>query len=171
MTYASQCLAERADREKPLQLDADQVLINDTLQMSTFSGSVKLSQGSLQILGDTVVVQNLNGFSIATITGKPASFHQKREGLNELIEGSGERIIYDTHTETIDFYNQARIKRDLDDVRGEHISYSAKTEVFQVNGKNDNTNLPPKRVRAIFQPKNKKIVPISIPEESSSTSN
>jgi lipopolysaccharide export system protein LptA len=161
LLYTASCFAERADREKPVQLDADQVTIDDVKQISTFIGGVKLTQGTLQLLGDKVVVtQSKDGFTLATVFGKTASFRQKREGLNEFVEGSGERIVYDTRTETVDFYNQARVKRDLDDVRGEHISYSVKTEIFQVTGSTDNTgNTPPKRVRAVLQSKIKKAVP------------
>lgn len=158
MVCASPCWAEYADREKPVQLDADQVMIDDAKQISTFTGSVKLTQGTLQLLGDKVVVtQSKDGFTLATVYGNTASFRQKREGLNEYVEGSGERIVYDTRTETVNFYNQARVKRDLDDVRGEHISYSVKTEIFQVTGSSDNSgSTPPKRVRAVLQSKIKK---------------
>ncbi|MEQ1525125.1 MAG: lipopolysaccharide transport periplasmic protein LptA [Gallionella sp.] len=161
MLYAASSFAERADREKPVQLDADKVTIDDAKKISTFTGGVKLTQGTLQLLGDKVVVtQNKEGFTLATVYGKTASFRQKREGLNEYVEGSGERIVYDSRAETVDFYNQARVKRDLDDVRGEHISYSVKTEIFQVSGSSDNsTNAPPKRVRAVLQSKIKKSTP------------
>ena len=165
--YAASCWAERADREKPIQLDADQVTINDAKKISTFTGGVKLTQGTLQLLGDKVVVtESKDGFTLATVYGRVASFRQKREGLNEYVEGSGERIVYDTRTETVDFYNQARVRRDLDDVRGEHISYSVKTEIFQVSGGSDNsTNTPPKRVRAVLQSKIKKSTPPALPGE------
>src|SRR3989338_10546744 len=77
---------------------------------------------------------------------------QKREGLDEYVEGYGERIEYDTRAETVDFYVRARLKRDLDEVLGEHITYSAKTEIFQVNGGASTESSPPKRVRAVLQP-------------------
>ena len=73
------------------------------------------------------------------------------------MNGYGERIEYDTRAETVDFYGQAHIVRDLDDVRGEHITYNQKTEIFQVHssGAADAKALP-KRVRAVLQPKHKK---------------
>jgi lipopolysaccharide export system protein LptA len=173
LLYASSSLAERADRDKPLQLDADQVMIDDTKQISTFTGGVKLTQGTLQLFGEkVVVVQSKEGFTLATVYGKPASFQQKREGLNEFVEGSGERIVYDTRTETVDFYTQARVKRDLDDIRGERISYSVKTEIFQVTGNSENPgNAAPKRVRAVLQSKIKKTAPPSqaLPDEMSTS--
>ena len=151
------CFAERADRDKPIHLEADQVRIDDARQISTFVGNVKLSQGTLLIRGDKIVVtQDQDGFKHGTAYGNTASFRQKREGLDEYVEGYGERIEYDTRAETVDFYVRARLKRNLDEVLGEHITYSAKTEIFQVNGGGASTeSSPPKRVRAVLQPKPK----------------
>lgn len=149
------CFAERADRDKPVHLEADQVLIDDAQQISTFTGNVQLTQGTMLILGDKiVVVQDPEGFKHGTAYGKTASFRQKREGLDEYVEGYGERIEYDTRAETVDFYVNARVKRNLDEVRGEHITYSAKTEIFHVNGGSAAPgNKQPQRVRAVLQPK------------------
>lgn len=151
------CFAERADRDKPVHLEADQVLVDDARQVSTFIGNVKLTQGTMLIRGDKIVVtQDKEGFKHGTAYGDTASFRQKREGLDEYVEGYGERIEYDTRAETVDFYGQARIKRDMDEVRGEHITYSQKTEIFQVNGGGAGAGKEqPKRVRAILQPKTK----------------
>lgn len=148
------CFAERADREKPMRLEADQVLIDDARQISTFTGNVRMAQGTMLIRGDKiVVVQDQEGFKHGTAYGHTASFRQKREGLDEYVEGYGERIEYDTRAETVDFYTHARLKREQDEVRGEHITYSAKTEIFQVNNGPAAAGSPPRRVRAVLQPK------------------
>jgi len=159
LLWAPACFAERADREKPLHVEADQVLVDDAQQISTFTGNVQMTQGTMLILGDKIVViQDKEGFKHGTAYGygKTASFRQKREGLDEYVEGYGERIEYDTQAETVDFYVRARVKRELDEVRGEHITYSAKTEIFQVHsGATGTADTPPKRGRAILQPKPK----------------
>src|SRR3989337_4601377 len=83
------CFAERADRDKPIHLEADQVRIDDARQISTFIGNVKLSQGTLLIRGDKIVVtQDQDGFKHGTAYGNTASFRQKREGLDEYVEGT-----------------------------------------------------------------------------------
>ena len=170
------CFAERADRDKPVHLEADQVLVDDAQQISTFTGNVKLTQGTMVIRGDKiVVVQDKEGFKHGTAYGNTASFRQKREGLDEYVDGYGERIEYDTRAETVDFYVRARLKRELDEVRGEHITYSQKTEIFHVNSSGVNPeNEPPKRVRAILQPKPKQgatppSAPDTLPIKSSET--
>jgi lipopolysaccharide export system protein LptA len=156
--YMPACFAERADSEKPLHLESDQVLIDDAKKISTFTGNVQMTQGTMSIRGDKiVVVQDKDGFKHGTIYGNTASFRQKRDGVDEYIEGNGERIEYDSRTEVIDLYGQAHVKRGLDDVRGEHITYKIKTETFQVNSDGSNsTGVPPQRVRAVLQPKVKK---------------
>jgi len=152
---SSPVLAERADREKPVHIEADQVLVDDAQQVSTFTGNVQMTQGTLIIRGNRIVVtQDGEGFKHGTAYGNLASFRQKREGLDEYVEGYGERIEYDTRAETADFYVRARVKRNLDEVRGEHITYDQKTDVFKVHGKPAG-NTPPKRVRAVLQPKPK----------------
>ena len=151
------CLAERADRDKPVHLEADQVLMDDAQHISTFTGKVQFTQGTMLIRSDKiVVVEDADGFKHGTAYGHTASYRQKREGLDEYVDGYGERIEYDTRAETVDFYGQARVVRDLDDVRGEHITYSQKTEIFQVHsGSAANAGALPKRVHAVLQPKHK----------------
>lgn len=161
-SYAQAVRAERADRDQPIRLEAARVSIDDAKQISTFEGAVQLSQGSMIIRGDKIVVaQDKNGMRHGTATGQPASFRQKREGLDEYVEGYGERIEYDSKTETVDFYGQARMQRGRDEVRGKRITYNFRTEIFQAMGSSpreaggDESAAGTGRVHVIIQPKNK----------------
>jgi len=157
---APACFAERGDRDKPLYLDADQVLIDDIHKTSTFTGNVQLVQGTMLIRADRIEVQKYtDGFQQTKAYGNTASFRQKREASEGYLEGYGERIEYDTRTGIVDFFGQARVKRDLDEVRGDHITYNMKTETFQVSGGESSVDAPPKRVRAVLQPKTKSEAP------------
>lgn len=148
--------AEKADREKPVNLEADTVVMDDVTQISTYQGNVILTQGTLMIRGDKMIVrQGAEGFEQGTVYGKPASFKQKREGLDEYIEGFAERIEYDAKVDKAQLFTQARMKRNQDDVRGNYISYDAKTEFFQVLGGGEKTGAPAGRVHAVIQPKSK----------------
>ena len=157
LPWSPACFAERADRSKPIHLEADQVLMDDAKQISTFIGKVRLSQGTLLLSGDKIiVVEDKDGFKHATAYGKTAEFRQKREGADEYVEGYGERIEYDTRTDTLDFHENARLTRDLDEVSGKHIVYSVKTEIFKVDSSDENSaTTKPQRVRAVLQPKSK----------------
>lgn len=164
LALSTSCLAERADREQPIQLEADQVTIDDISHTSTFVGNVRLTQGTMKLVGDRIeVFRKADGFKLVKIYGDTASFRQKRENLDEYIEGFGERIEYDTSNATVDFYGLARVKRALDEVRGDHITYSMKTETFQVSGSPASSDAPAQRVRAVLLPKPEGQEPSSAP--------
>lgn len=57
MLVAPIAYGERADRDKPVNLEADQVTVDDNKQVATFIGNVVLTQGTLVIRGDRMVVQ------------------------------------------------------------------------------------------------------------------
>ncbi|OIR02165.1 lipopolysaccharide export system protein LptA precursor [mine drainage metagenome] len=149
--------AENADRSKPIHLESNRVFIDDAKQISIFEGEVELTQGTLHILAEKIVVtQDRQGNKHCTATGNLASFRQKHEGADEYMEGYGERIEYDTLAETVDFFGQAKVKRGQDEVEGEHISYSTRTEIFQGSGDPASADSAAKgRVHAVIQPKNK----------------
>lgn len=143
--------AEKDDRSKPINIESDMMNVDDANRTSTFEGKVILTQGSLRFTAEKLVVtEDAAGNKFCVATGHLATFRQKREDTNEYVEGYAERIEYNTQTETVNFYNKARVKRDQDDVRGDHITYSTQTEIFHVSGK-PNTG----RVRAVIQPKSK----------------
>lgn len=159
LIWSNLLFAENTDRDKPIHLESDRVVIDDVKQTSIFEGQVELTQGTLRIQAEKIVLtQDKQGYKHCTATGKPASFRQKHEGSDEYMEGYGERIEYDTRAETVDFFVQARVKRAQDDVQGDHIAYSTRTEVFQVNGDPDYAGDPDKgRVHAVIQPKTTEI--------------
>ena len=143
--------AEKLDRDKPINIVSDRMNLDDASHVSTFEGKVELTQGTLRVIAEKLVVtEDPAGNKFCVATGHLASFRQKREAVNEYVEGYGERIEYSTKTETVNFYVRARVKRGQDDVRGDHITYSTQTEVFHVSGRPESG-----RVRATIQPKNK----------------
>lgn len=150
--------AEKADREKPINLEADRVTVDDAKQISTFEGNVILTQGTLVIRGDRMQVrQDAQGFQYGTAWGNLAYFRQKREGFDEIIEGWAERIEYDGRADKVQMFKRASMKRGQDNVRGNYISYDANTEFFQVTGAGQAAapDSPDRRVRAVMQPKTK----------------
>ena len=158
LLVATPVLAERADRNQPLQLESDSATVDDVTQTSVFTGKVVLTQGTLVIRADKMTVkQDDRGFQYATALGNPASFRQKREGLDEYVEGWGERMEYDSKADKLQLFGQARLKRGQDETNGNYISYDAVSEFFQVTGGKEAATKanPSGRVRAVIQPKNK----------------
>jgi lipopolysaccharide export system protein LptA len=148
--------AERADRDKPVNIESDTLIADEGKKVATFDGKVVLTQGSLVIRADRIVVQQDNdGFQRGVATGNPARFRHKREGLGEYIDGEALRIEYDTRVDRVEFFNGARLRRDSgDDIRGDYISYDARTERFTVKASNDASGSGREgRVRATIMPK------------------
>lgn len=153
-------LAELADREKPVNIEANSLTVDDRNKVHVFEGNVVLTQGSLVIKGDRLVVtQGPDGFQTGVATGsdkRPATFRQKREGSNEFVEGEAERIEYDSRAERARLFNQARVESGGDEVRGHYIEYDALSEKYVVTNQpatSSATAAGDSRVRAVIQPK------------------
>ena len=131
-------LAEKADRNKPIHLEADRATVEDvnrkeSTRISTFIGNVILTQGTLRIKADKLVMkEDINGFRHATATGNLVTFRQKRDGLNEYVEGWSERAEYDSKADKIELLRRARLKLGEDEVNGDYISYEMSNEFFKI---------------------------------------
>ncbi|MCC6658192.1 MAG: lipopolysaccharide transport periplasmic protein LptA [Rhodocyclaceae bacterium] len=155
------CRAEKADRDKPVNLEADRITVDDINKVHIFDGNVSLSQGTLLIRGDKIVVkQDAEGFQSGVATANPgnlARFRIKRDGKDEFTEGEAERIEHDAKTEITRFFNRAWVKSGLDEVRGQYIVVDGLKENYSVTSGPAGTVVPGRdnRVRAVIQPKNK----------------
>jgi len=156
--------AERADRLKPLNVQADTSGTID-LQKQTlmFSGNVVIAKGTMVIRASRVEVRQLpSGYDIAVAfgaPGAPATFRQKRDGVDEFITGEAERIEYDGKADTIRFVNNAAVRRLrgatlADEITGNLVTYDSTSEVFNVSGGAPATATNPGgRVRAVLAPR------------------
>ena len=156
--------AEKADRNKPLNIEADSGRYDDLKQMGSFSGNVVVTKGTLVLrAGQIEVRQSPEGYQFGLATGSPgqlARFKQKREGVDETIEGEAERIEYDGKADTVRLVNRAVVRRYrgttlADETAGNLITYDNLNEVFSVSGGASAatpTN-PGGRVRATLAPR------------------
>lgn len=170
-------LAEKADRNKPMNIEADALRYDDLKQISVFSGRVVLTKGTIQIRGHQVEVrQDPEGYQFGLVTGsaeEPAFFRQKRDGVDEYIEGEGETITYDGKADTVKFTRKAVLRRYRgatlgDEITGGVIVYENLTDMFSVDGSASKgvAGAPAGRVRAMLTPKpegNAAAVPSSAP--------
>ena len=163
LALALPAYAEKADKEKPINLEADRISMDDIKKQQIFEGNVILTQGTLQIRTNKLVVtQDADGFQKGVAIGGAnglARFKQKREGSDDYVEGEGERIEHDAREEKTEFFIRGWVRNGLDEVKGQYISYDSLTEKYVVTngaGQTKNaTGTPQARVRAIIQPKGK----------------
>lgn len=153
--------AEKADRSKPVNIEADRVTVDDKNKIHIFEGHVVLTQGTLTLRSDKLVVsQDMEGYQRGIATGGEgglAHFRQKREGKNEWVEGEGERIEHDAKSELSQFFQRAHVKSGEDEVRGQYIQFNGITETYVVTNGPNATTIPSQqgRVQVTIQPKKK----------------
>jgi lipopolysaccharide export system protein LptA len=161
--------AEKADRDRPMNVSADSMKYDDLKQTSEFSGNVVMSKGTLVLRAAQVVVrQDPQGHQMATATGAPgqkAFFRQKREKVDEWIEGEAQSLIYDSRADTVRFLQGAVIRRYrgatlADESSGHEIVYDNTTDTFTIDGGRKSVSASAQaagtssgRVRAVLAPR------------------
>ena len=158
--------AEKADRNKPMNIEADTLKHDEQKQLTFFSGKVLMTKGSLVLKAARMEVkQDAQGNQIATMSAEPGDrifFRQKREGLDEYTEGEAETAIYNSQADTLTLSNRAELRLVrgtvvADRIQGQQIVLNNTTEVFSVDGKSSTTSGAggSQRVKATLTPRAK----------------
>lgn len=166
--------AEKADRLKPMNIEADALRFDDVRQVSVFTGKVVLTKGTLVLRAARVdVKQDADGYQYGTAIAEPgarAFYRQKREGVDEYIEGEGEVIEYDGRQDLVKFIRRAEMRRYRgatlnDEMTGNIITYDNLRDVFTVDGRPPagaaGAGVAGTRVRAVLTPAGAQAAPAS----------
>ena len=154
---------EKADRSKPMSIEADKPgSVDLQRQVVIFNGNVVISQGTMVLRADRVELRERpDGYREAMAIGsaeRPASFRQKRDGVDETVEGAAERIEFDARTDTLRLVGNAAVRRLrggalADEITGSLITWDNTNELFKVTGGAASPANPTGRVRAVFAPR------------------
>ena len=158
LLFAACCLpahAERGDRDKPVNIEADKLTADDTKKITYFEGKVILTQGTIRLTADHMTVrEDPDGFKYASAYGNPVTFRQKRDGVNEWIDGVAQHMEYNGKIDRVELFEKAVVHRDKDEIRGDYLSYDTKTEFLQARGgPGQDQAAPGGRVHVTLQPK------------------
>lgn len=157
--------AEKADQDKPIILEADQVSVDDVKQIYDLDGQILLIKGSIIVTGEHGNIKvDPEGYEFIDVKGTPeaiATFRQRKEGIaNEFMQGQGNQVIYDAKTEMLIITGNATLKRllnmqMLDQLKGWKIEYDDVKQYYHVippaDAKPDDLPL----ARAILSPRRK----------------
>jgi lipopolysaccharide export system protein LptA len=158
--------AEKADRDKPMHIEADNLVHDELRQISTFSGRAVLNKGTMVMRGAKIEIrEDADGYQYGVVLPEPnkrAFFRQKREGVDEFVEGEGLRLEYNGKTDSVKLVSNAEVRRYKgpvlnDQMAGNTITYENLTDLFMVDGKrtDDNVKSTGGRVRATLAPRKK----------------
>jgi len=99
-----------ADRNEPINIEADSATLNEASGTSTYRGNVQLSQGTLQLHGDNMTVQMLDDrIDKIVLTGNPATYVQRPDGATEDQHAEAGRIEYYARDNRMILLENARI--------------------------------------------------------------
>ena len=162
VSHASPAAAEKTDRDKPINYQADAGDVNVQTKVGTLLGNVILTQGTLTIRADKIVFrQNADNSVSATAWGNPLTFREKRDQVDEYYEGVAQRAEYDGQKRFLELFDRALLRKGADEIRSNYISYNAETEFFKAEGRPDTRPAAAgesplgARVRGVFQPQQK----------------
>ena len=153
--------AEKADRDQPMQIEADSMRHDEARQLTQFLGKVQATKGTLVLRAARMEVQqDAKGRQVARLWAAPSErvfFRQKREGVNEFTEGEAEQVTYDNQADIITLSQRAEVRilrgnQVADQLNGHTIVFNNTSEVMTVDGQAANGQ--GQRVRAILTPRN-----------------
>lgn len=166
--------AERADRSKPIVVEADRDGVIDLQRrVVTYAGNAVVTQGTMVLRAERIEMrETADGYRAATAigaAGKPATWRQKRDGSDEVVEGSADRIEFDGRADTLRFLGNGAVRRlrdgaVADEITGRAILWDNTNEVFRVEGGAATPANPSGRVRAVLSPRTESAEPGSAPK-------
>lgn len=155
--------AEKRDRSQPIVIEADRPgTLDYQRQVLVFNGNAVITQGSMVLRADRLEMRETpDGYRAATAIGtaaQPASWRQRRDGVDETVEGSADRIEFDGKADTLRFIGRGTVRRlrggvVADEISGSTIVWDNVAEVFRVEGGAVTPSNPGGRVRITLSPR------------------
>ncbi len=139
-----------SDANQPIKLLADKATYSERTGITSYSGSVVITQGTLKLTADNITVNLSPSRSInsAVATGRPATMQQVVTQEKGLAKGQANTIDYNAVTGIITLTGNARLVQNGASFAGNVIRYSLKAgDVEATAGGNQ-------RVELVFPPNN-----------------
>jgi len=152
LLFSRLVFALESDSEQPVYIDSDTAVYDEKAQISTYTGKVVATQGSIKIDADKLVVYLKDG-SITKLeaTGAPSRFKQlPAEGKEEM---HGEGLINEFYPEKnlLIFKKNASVWQGDAKQSSDYIEYDTKNSLLKAG----ETSSDGKRVKSVIKPKPK----------------
>lgn len=124
--------AEKNDRDQPMNIEANNAILDQKTQTSVFTGDVIIVQGTMRMRANKVSVrEDKEGYQYSSGNGAPAKFMQKMDNSSDYLEAQALRFEYNGKTGILTLYDAAWIKRGTDEVRSDVITYNMNQETYE----------------------------------------
>ncbi len=149
---APSALALPADRDQPIQIQADWAELDERKGTATYGGDVRMTQGTMLVQAERLVIHT-DGDKVVKIVadGKPAAparYQQQPRADQPVIQASAQHITYVTADQRIELRGAAQLTQKNNQFKGALIEYSIARELVTANG----TAAPGGRVSVTFDP-------------------
>lgn len=154
---SSTAFALESDRNQPIEIEADQGMLDQKNQSTTFSGNVIVKQGTLHIRAEKVTVtRDAASQQHMTADGKPVRFSQTLDDNKGTVNGQANKVEYSSATGLVKLTGNAKVIRGGDKAEGAVITYNTRTEIYTVNGNPAAPTKAGKRAVVVIQPSSTK---------------
>lgn len=127
--------ARNDDFQQPIDVKADRSEYNEKEGHQSLSGNVLITQGTMKIRADSIIVKldSQNRLSVIEGKGSPIIFQQENE-LGELVEGRCNRIRYDAVKGVLTLSGNATLTEPKQRLRSEKIVFNSITQTVIAEG-------------------------------------
>ncbi|MFW1677960.1 lipopolysaccharide transport periplasmic protein LptA [Pontibacter sp. JAM-7] len=146
-------LALPDDQNQPIHIAADKARINDKTGITTYTGNVIITQGSILIEGDQVeLYRSDSGVDKVIAKGKLAHFRQKNTPTDPFTDAWGLHMVYQVNKQQLTITDQAKVIQGSDTFTGQRIEYDIDRSIVNAFG-GTNKQQDSGRVKMVIQPK------------------
>lgn len=142
-----------SDRKQPVTVEADQAELDDARGVTTYQGRVVVTQGSLRITGDRVLLHYDENRDVtrAEAFGNPATYEQTPDGEKAPVRAQALRMEYQVREGVIELQDEAEVLQAGDSLRGRRVTYDTVNNRVKATGSGNAED----RVRVILTPRGK----------------
>ena len=140
-----------SDKQQPIHIEADSVVIDDAQGTAVYRGNVRYTQGSTHLEAEKVTVYSTDRQKVNKVVadGKPATFRQRPDGQEQDIRGQAGHIEYFAADERVILVNDAHLWQGKNEFAGSRIEYDTAKETVKARKAEDDEG----RVQVIIQPR------------------
>jgi len=153
-SFSAATYALPTDKTETIRGSADNLTVDQKNGVATYTGSVKIAQGSLMISADSIVIHTNADSSVEKMiaTGSPARFQQQPEKDQGVVTAAAKQITYTPNNEHLLLVEEASVEQNGAVMSGPHIDYDLVKEVMKAAGNNTATG-GGQRIEIVIPPK------------------
>ena len=138
---SSLALAVPGDADKPIEIEAQSVLVDESTGFNQFMGDAIVTQGSIVLSAELIEVQTSDEEVESMVAKgsqqKPAKYIQSQPNQARFIEATAVEITYDVDKGIVFLIGDAHLVQGFDSFSGETLEYDIDNDKVVVKGSED----------------------------------